>query len=295
VRRLRGLGVRFAMHHRLAAIRDDSALEFETSDGSQIVAPRATILALGGGSWPETGSDGGWVSALEKSGIAVTPLQPANCGWEVAWPPGVLAAAEGAPLKNIAVRVGHEQARGELVVTRHGLEGGAIYQLGAALRAMERPALEIDFKPDLTADALRAKLGPARRNWLAEATQRWKLSPAAAAILGHHPDAVNWTTAEAWINAVKACRIALTAPRPLAEAISSAGGVRWSELDARLMLRRRPGVFVAGEMIDWEAPTGGYLMQGCFATGAHAAHGALEWLSHNRAKRDSQPQVAPEG
>jgi uncharacterized flavoprotein (TIGR03862 family) len=279
VRRLRGLGVRFAMLHRLAAIRDDGALEFETSDDPQIVTPRAAILALGGGSWPETGSDGGWVSALEKRGITVAPLRPANCGWEVAWPAEVLAEAEGAPLKNIAVRAADEQARGELVVTRHGLEGGAIYQLGAALRAMERPSLEIDFKPDLTADALRAKLGPARRNWLAEATQRWKLSPAAAAILGHHPDAANWTTAEDWIAAVKNCRVALAGPRPLAEAISSAGGVCWSELDARLMLRKLPGVFVAGEMIDWEAPTGGYLMQGCFATGAHAARRAFEWLN----------------
>jgi uncharacterized flavoprotein (TIGR03862 family) len=279
VRRLRGLGVHFAMHHRLAAIRDDSALELATPDGPQIVTPQATILGLGGGSWPETGSDGGWVSVLEKLGIAVAPLRPANCGWEVAWPPGVLAAAEGAPLKNIAVRVGNEQARGELVVTRHGLEGGAIYQLGAALRAMEQPMLEIDFKPDLAAEALRAKLGPARRNWLTEVTQRWKLAPAAAAILGHHPDVASWTTAEAWIAAVKACRIVFTGPRPLAEAISSAGGVRWAELDARLMLRKLPGVFVAGEMIDWEAPTGGYLMQGCFATGAHAARGALEWVN----------------
>jgi uncharacterized flavoprotein (TIGR03862 family) len=281
VRRLRGLGVHFAMHHRLTAIRDDGTLEFETPDGPRIVAPQATILALGGGSWPETGSGGGWVSALEKHGIAVAPLRPANCGWEVAWPAEVLAKAEGAPLKNIALRAGNEQARGELVITRYGLEGGAIYQLGAALRAMVHPALEIDFKPDLDAAALRAKLGPARRNWLAEATQRWKLAPAAAAILGHHPDAANWTTAEAWITAVKSCRVALTGPRPLAEAISSAGGVRWSELDVHLMLRKLPGVFVAGEMIDWEAPTGGYLMQGCFATGAHAARGVLEWLGES--------------
>lgn len=279
VRRLRGLGVHFAMHHRLAAIRGDGALEFTTPDGPQIVAPRATILALGGGSWPETGSDGGWVSALERRGVAVAPLRPANCGWEVAWPAEVLAEAEGKPLKNIAAHAGNEQARGELVITRYGLEGGAIYQLGAALRTMEHPALEIDFKPDLTAEALRAKLGPARRNWLAEATQRWKLAPAAAAILRHHPDAANWTTAEAWIAAVKACRIGFTGPRPLAEAISSAGGVCWSELDVRLMLRKLPGVFVAGEMIDWEAPTGGYLMQGCFATGAHAARGVLTWMN----------------
>jgi hypothetical protein len=281
VRRLRATGVHFEMHHRLVAIRSGGELEFEAPDGLRRVRPSATVLALGGGSWPETGSDGGWTRMLESCGIEVAPLQPANCGWEVAWAPGVLAAAEGQPLKNIVARAGDEQAAGELMITRYGLEGGAIYQLGTALRGMVRPELEIDFKPGLDVEALRSKLGPARRNWLAEVTQRWKLGAVAAAILAHHNDRESWATPEAWIQAVKHCRISLVGPRPIAEAISSAGGMRWSEVTENLMLRKLPGVFVAGEMIDWEAPTGGYLMQGCFATGGHAARRAVEWVGRS--------------
>lgn len=278
VKRLRAAGVCFEVHHRLVGIRPGGELDFETPDCLRTIRPAAAILALGGGSWPETGSDGGWTRVLEACGIEVAPLQPANCGWEVAWAPEMLSAAEGQPLKNIVARAGDEQATGELMITRYGLEGGAIYQLGAALRGMVRPEIAIDFKPGLGVETLRSKLGPARRNWLAEVTQRWKLGPATAAILAYHPERESWVTPEAWIQAVKHCPIPLVAPRPIAEAISSAGGVRWSEVTEDLMLRKLPGVFVAGEMIDWEAPTGGYLMQGCFATGGYAARGAVEWM-----------------
>jgi uncharacterized flavoprotein (TIGR03862 family) len=270
VRRLRAGGVRFATHHRWIGWRD-GALEFATPEGVRRVDAAATILALGGGSWPETGSDGSWVGALRAAGVAVAELRPANCGWEVAWPPELLAAGEGRPWKNVRVSAGGESVRGELMVTRYGLEGGAIYALGAALRAMERPEIEVDFKPDVSEERLREKLGPARRNWTEEARQRWRLEPAVAALLA------GADSAEALVSGVKHCPIALRGPRPLAEAISSAGGVRWSELTDGLMLRRMPGVFVAGEMIDWEAPTGGYLMQGAFATGGRAAQAALGW------------------
>ncbi|MDD5200986.1 MAG: TIGR03862 family flavoprotein [Terrimicrobiaceae bacterium] len=278
VQRLRRMGVRFAMHHRWIGFRN-GALEFETPDGLRAIRADAGILALGGGSWPETGSDGRWVAALERCGVEVAALRPANCGWEIAWPPEVLAEAEGLPVKNLVVRAGGEKAAGELLITRYGLEGGAIYQLGAALRAMERPAIEIDFKPALSVEQLVAKLGPARRNWLAEARSRWKLGPGAVAIFSHHPGSAAWDSAATLARTVKCCRIALAGPRPLAEAISSAGGVRWGELDCNLMLKRLPGVFVAGEMIDWEAPTGGYLMQGAFATGMRSAQGALAWMA----------------
>lgn len=270
VRRLRAGGVRFATHHRWLGWRE-GALEFATPEGPRDFEADATILALGGGSWPETGSDGGWVEILRTAGVEVAELRAANCGWEVAWTPELLAAGEGRPWKNVRVSAGGESVRGELMVTRYGLEGGAIYALGAALRAMERPEIEVDFKPDVSAERLREKLGPARRNWAEEARQRWKLDPAVAALLA------GADSAEALVRGVKQCRIALTGPRPLAEAISSAGGVRWSELDDGLMLRRMPGVFAAGEMIDWEAPTGGYLMQGAFATGGRAAQSALRW------------------
>jgi uncharacterized flavoprotein (TIGR03862 family) len=254
-------------------------LEFRlANDEPRIVETDAVILALGGGSWPETGSDGAWTNALAALGVAVAPLQPANCGWEFPWPPAVLAEAEGQPLKSIVVRVGGQEVAGELLITKYGLEGGALYQLGPILRAMAEPELAIDFKPTFTVAQLVAKMGPVRRNFLAEARQRWKLSAAAFAMLSNLPGHGPWDSAESLAAEVKHCALRLTGPRPLAEAISSAGGVRWSELDRGLMLRKLPGVFVAGEMIDWEAPTGGYLLQGCFATGTRAARAALEWL-----------------
>jgi uncharacterized flavoprotein (TIGR03862 family) len=278
VRELRRAGVCFATHHRWLGWEAD-ALSFETPDGPRTVNADAVILALGGGSWPETGSDGGWVEILARRGIDVAPLQSANCGWELEWPAELLARAEGSPLKNVVVSAGGESAAGELMITRYGFEGGAIYQLGAALRAMGSPEVAIDLKPGLTESRLIEKLGPAKRNLLAEAKQRWRLGVGAEAILDHHPERDSWITPEAMARAVKQCRVPLRGPRPIAEAISSAGGVRWPELDDVLMLVRLPGVFVAGEMIDWEAPTGGYLIQGCFATGGHAARGALAWLA----------------
>jgi uncharacterized flavoprotein (TIGR03862 family) len=231
----------------------------------------AIVLALGGASWPETGSDGTWPAILTGHGIDVAPWVPANCGWEVEWPADLLARAEGLPLKNLTVRAGNESVSGELLITRHGLEGGAIYRLGRTLRAMKEPRLEIDFKPQLTVEAIReraANLDNAR-DWF----RAWKLSVAAIALLETIcPD--DCSDCERLIARVKNFTLFLRGPRPIAEAISSAGGVRWSELDESLMLRKLPGVFVAGEMIDWEAPTGGYLLQGCFTTGTRAGRAA---------------------
>ena len=280
--RLRGLGVQFALHHRWLGFEGvDGArnLLFQAPEGLRSLPFDACILALGGGSWPETGSDGAWTAILEQAGIAVSMLEPANCGWEIAWPPEVLAKAEGQPLKNIAASAAGEMAAGELLITGYGLEGGAIYQLGSALRGMAAPVLSIDLKPGTSAAQLVARLGPIRRNILAEAGSRWRLSPAAFALLSHCAGAEPPLSPESAAALCKACTLRLLRPRPLAEAISSAGGVRWPEIDGSLMLRRLPGVFVAGEMIDWEAPTGGYLLQGCFASGDRAARSALKWLS----------------
>jgi uncharacterized flavoprotein (TIGR03862 family) len=277
VQRLRHSGVKFATHHRWEGWCEGS-LVFHTPEGERSLRPAATILALGGGSWPETGSDGGWADILRSHGIAVAPLAAANCGWEVDWPAELVVAAEGMPLKNVAVRAGDDrEVRGELMITHYGLEGGAIYQAGAALRAMDSPELWLDLKPAVSAERLIQRLGPAKRNLRAEAKARWRLGAGAEAMLDHHPERDSWTTPEAMAKAVKRLRVALIRPRPIAEAISSAGGVRWSEIDASLMLRRMPGVFVAGEMIDWEAPTGGYLMQGAFATGKRAGESAALW------------------
>ena len=270
IERLRGLGVRFEMNHRLVALEPG---KFSFTNGHTATAD-AVILALGGGSWAKTGSDGAWTSIFEKLGIAHHPLAAANCGWEHEWPPDVLAAAEGKPLKNIQVRAGKITAIGELMVTRYGLEGGTIYQLGAALRAMPEPVIAIDFKPTFTHEQLVAKMESVRRDFLTEARTRWKISEPVHAILSQH----TWSDAASLAREVKNCVIPLTCPRPLDEAISSAGGVCWSEIDDTLMLKKLPGIFLAGEMIDWEAPTGGYLLQGCFATGTRAAKSAVEWL-----------------
>ena len=275
VQRLRALGVKFAVHHRWTALRREGRwmLDFQTSDGIRTFAADAGIHALGGGSWPETGSDGAWAAVLESLGVEVAPLRSANCGWEYPWPRAVLDAAEGQPLKSIAARAGGAEVRGELLVAKYGLEGGALYQLGPQLRAT--PELAIDFKPSSSIEQLVAKMGPIRRNFLAEARARWKLNDAIFSIVSHVPEPRAWESAAALAAHVKECPLKLTGPRPIAEAISSAGGVCWRELDDNLMLRKLPGVFVAGEMIDWEAPTGGYLIHGCFATGTRAGRSAL--------------------
>lgn len=275
---IKSQGVRFAMNHRLRDISPSSphTLVFDTPDGELTTTADTVILALGGGSWPDTGSDGQWLSFCETLGIATNPLVAANCGWQVDWPAGFLEAHEATPLKNLYLRAGSEEAIGELIITSYGLEGGPLYQLGPALRAMEHPAVTIDFKPSFTPERLIAKMESARRNFLHEATLRWKLPAAAGALIDklHGPIA----SAKQLAPLAKALPLPLRGPRPLAEAISSAGGIRWSELDDQLMLRKLPGIFVAGEMIDWEAPTGGYLLQGCFSTGTLTGNAAANRL-----------------
>ena len=273
ITRLRQLGVRIETRHRLVEIKPGRSHELSFSNGTTVHAA-AVVFAMGGGSWSRTGSDGSWLECFAARGIECRPLVPANCGWEHAWSAETLAVAEGKPLKNIVVSAGGQHAVGELLVSRYGLEGGAIYQVGAVLRAMKHTQIAMDIKPTFTHEQLVAKMESVKRDVLGQARIRWKLSDAAHAIL----DRKEWHDAASLADEVKHCVIPLSGPRPLDEAISSAGGVAWSELDQDLMLRRFPGYFVAGEMIDWEAPTGGYLMQGCFATGTRAGNSAADWL-----------------
>ena len=278
IERLRSNGVEFQTGARFTGLeRAEDGWRVRFGDHTR--EAKAVVLALGGASYPETGSDGQWPNILAQHGIDITPWQPANCGWEVSWPPSVLERAEGLPLKNLMVRVGDEAVSGELLITKYGLEGGAIYRLGPKLRQMNEPALTIDFKPQLSADVLReraAKLSE-RSEWF----RAWKLSAGAVALLesiaNETPQPSEAVTVEHAIEQVKNFTIRLLGPRPIEEAISSAGGVPWPEFDETLMLRKMPGVFVAGEMIDWEAPTGGYLLQGCFATGNRAGASAAAW------------------
>jgi uncharacterized flavoprotein (TIGR03862 family) len=279
IRRLRASGVQFRPGSRLTGLVDEGETwraDFQNANAHFSLAADAIVLALGGASWPETGSEGTWTEILAAHGVEIAPWLPANCGWEVNWPAELLARAEGLPLKNLTVSAGAESISGELLLTRHGLEGGAIYRLGRTLRSMTHPCLEIDFKPQLTIEKLRERVIdlPGSGNWF----RAWKLSDAAIALLEtFFPD--DCGDREQLLSRIKKFPLSLRGPRPIAEAISSAGGIRWDELDQNLMLRKLPGIFVAGEMIDWEAPTGGYLLQGCFATGTRAGRAAANFFS----------------
>jgi uncharacterized flavoprotein (TIGR03862 family) len=277
VARLKKQKVDFRLRHdwiRIEQAGADWTAAFRTPEGESTLQARAIILAMGGGSWPQTGSNAAWIPILRAAGIDITPLTPANCGYEVDWPTAFLAVAEGQPLKNIVVHAGTESVAGELLVTRYGLEGGALYQLGRTLRTMKNPSLNLDLKPTFTLEQLTAKLPLKAANMVEAAARVWKLNPLAKALLLSRPVSSAFELAAL----VKAFPVPLIGPRPLDEAISSAGGVAWPELDENLMLRRLPGVFCAGEMIDWEAPTGGYLLQGCFSTATRAARGVEKFL-----------------
>ncbi|MEY3394666.1 MAG: hypothetical protein RL346_902 [Verrucomicrobiota bacterium] len=266
--RLKQWGVEIRPNHRWSGLRDGNVLVFE--NGAEVRA-KAVVFALGGASWPKTGSDGGWVGKFRELGVTCAPWAASNCGWEVDWPASLLEKAEGMPMKNLVVSAGKRSVAGELLVTRYGLEGGAVYALGRELRAMEEPMIEIDFKPTYSADDLHKKLHNGFD--LAHASRSWKLGEAARQVIGLE----SFKSAAELIARTKACRVRFRGPRPLSEAISSAGGVSWNELDESLMLRAWPGVFLCGEMIDWDAPTGGYLLQGAFATGSRAGAAAARW------------------
>ena len=280
--RLNELGVEIRTRSRWTGWRD-GALIFDTPDGERIEHPAATILAMGGASWPRLGSDGAWVPTLEGQGVAVSPLVPANAGFDVAWSDIVIERFAGQVLKPAALTFGDQTVRGEMVVTRYGVEGGAIYALSAALRAAiaaeGSATLVVDLRPDLTEAALAERLGRPRgkdsmTNHLRKAGG---LSPVAVALLreiGDIPPGFDKLAKR-----IKAVRLKLTGIQGLDRAISTAGGVEFSALDPSLMLTAKPGVFVAGEMIDWEAPTGGYLLQASLASGVVAANGALRWLA----------------
>jgi uncharacterized flavoprotein (TIGR03862 family) len=280
VRRLHDAGVQFAQYHRWTGLISGSPihLNFDVQGARSEFDADAVILALGGVSWPETGSDGQWAMTLKSLGIGMTPFAPSNCGWEVDWPAAFLAEAEGKPIKNVVVRAGGEEATGELMITSYGLEGGALYPLAHVLREMRDPTITIDLKPAMSKSELMKRLDKPRLRPLLEAGRKWRLGETVVALLDSHAERDRLGSAAGLAAMVKACPIHLRGPRPIAEAISTAGGIQWSELDNRLMLRKLPGVFVAGEMIDWEAPTGGYLLQGCLAMGTRAAKSALEYV-----------------
>ena len=280
LRRLSQLGVALRTRSRFVGFAENGSLRFASPGGEERVEAGAAVFALGGASWPRLGGDGTWVEMFLDAGIAVSALKAANCGVIVNWSAKVKETFAGAPLK--AIVLGHNGAKvhSEAVVTTQGLEGGAVYALSTRLReaieAEGAATLAIDFKPDVAEAVLAARLRRKKGQSLSTLLRKSAgLTPVVVALLrevGRLPD-----NAEALSALVKHCEFRIYATAPIARAISSAGGVTWSEIDQDFMLIRRPGVFVAGEMIDWEAPTGGYLLQACFSTGAVAGRAAAAW------------------
>jgi uncharacterized flavoprotein (TIGR03862 family) len=283
LRRLETLGVRFALRHRLDSVGLDGTIRFGAPEGPVEIRPDATLLALGGGSWPRLGSDGAWVPLLRDLGLGVGDLVPANCGFRIAWSDSFRTRFAGMPLKRIALSFAGETVRGEAAITEAGVEGGAVYALSRRLReAVARDGIAVplvDLRPDLDFATLSAPLGrPRGKQSLSTFLRKAAgLSPVAINLLREAGPVPN--DPQALAAAIKAVPLRLLAPMPIERAISSAGGLSFDELDSGFMLRRRPGLFAAGEMLDWEAPTGGYLLQACFATGVAAGSGILAWLA----------------
>lgn len=293
LRRLDGLGVRLLTRHRWHGWDETGRLLVETEGGERLtLAPDATLLALGGASWPRLGSDGGWTEILSARGVAIAPLLPANCGFEHRWSDHFAGRFAGMPLKRIALSFDGLRVMGEAVVTREGLEGGVVYALSGRLRdaiAAHGPQTVIlDLRPDLSPSHLAARLARPRGKQSTASFLRKAggLMPVAVNLLREVLGALP-VEPEALAQAVKALPLTFTGPRPISRAISSAGGVRREALDDNLMLKALPGVFAAGEMLDWEAPTGGYLLQATFATGIAAAHGIRRWLGEARPPKAS--------
>lgn len=281
--RLRDLGVRIETGHRWLGRREGSNRFAVGGSQTVDVATDITVLALGGASWPRVGSDGAWTELLQAAGVAVSPLRPANCGVCIAWTDAFASKFAGTPLKNISLGVGTMSVRGDAVITPEGVESGPVYPLASAIRDTidrdGRCTITVDLHPDLTAPAIVARLAQRRpKDSLSSMLRRTLgLSPVAIALLREATANAVPTDAAALATLVKRVPLVATGVQPMARAISTAGGIALSEVDARMMLRRLPGVFVAGEMLDWDAPTGGYLLQASFSTGVAAARGALAW------------------
>lgn len=294
LRRLRADGVEFHMRHRWQGWDDSGALRFDTPVGAVTANADGVVLALGGASWPQLGADGAWVAPLQAHGIGIAPFKPANCGFETDWTPHLRERYAGQPVKSVVMSLastvdgrGYRQA-GEFIVTANGIEGGAVYALSAPLREQIAHAGEAIVHIDLTPGRELARLAEelarprGRRTMASHLQRRAGIAGVKSGLLHEVLSAETWTDPQALAAAIKALPLRLTGTRPLAEAISTAGGVRFSALAPELMLTQLPGVFCAGEMLDWEAPTGGYLLTACLATGRAAGAAASAWAHrHN--------------
>jgi uncharacterized flavoprotein (TIGR03862 family) len=285
LRRLDNLGVQYSARYTWQGW-DGDALQFTDAEFQQVlVNPDATLLAMGGASWPRLGSDGGWVNILSKCGVAIAPLRPSNCGFIAPWSMHFSTRFAGVPLKSVTLNHKGISSQGEVMITAQGIEGGAIYALSAHLResiATEGYAvMHLDLRPNTSLEALTKKLqSPRGSQSLSTHLRKAGFSPVAISLLREvtPPEQLVKYTPTTLAALLKNLPITLTKPTDIARAISTAGGIELSELDNNFMLHTKPGVFAAGEMLDWEAPTGGYLLQGCFSTATAAAHGILDFL-----------------
>ena len=298
--RLREAGVRLHARHRWLGWDATGALRFETPQGEQAVPADAVVLALGGGSWPKLGSDGAWVRLLAQRGVEVAALRPANCGFDIGWSEHFRARFAGHPVKSVVASCADaagavERRQGEFVVTATGVEGSLIYALSARLcdeiAANGSAVLHLDLAPGRELPRLVDELSRPRgsRSLSSHLQSRTGIKGVKAGLLREVLPAEDFADPARLAAAIKALPLRLVAPRPLEEAISSAGGVAFEALDERLMIRILPGVFCAGEMLDWEAPTGGYLLTACFASGRAAGRGALAWLNQKTREQQAQP------
>jgi len=296
--RLREYGVHFHMRHRWVGWDEARALRFEVPNSPhptllppageganvKIIKVDAVILALGGGSWPQLGSDGAWVPLLSQHGATVAPLRPSNCGFDIAWSTHFRERFVGEPLKSVAASFSDVRKQGECVITTHGIEGGLIYAISAPLRdEIERigsATLHLDLLPDWSAERVLTEVAHPRgsRSLSSHLQSRLGLKGVKANLLREALSAEQMNDAALLAHTIKHLPLRLIATRPIAEAISTAGGVTFESLDEKLMIKKSPGLFCAGEMLDWEAPTGGYLLTACFASGRVAGMGALAWL-----------------
>jgi uncharacterized flavoprotein (TIGR03862 family) len=298
VRRLREDGVHFHVHHRWLGWSDDGALRFATPDGERLVRADAVVLAMGGGSWPELGSDGEWQAPLAARGVDVSPLVPSNCGFDIGWSEHLATRFAGTPLKPVVIHLrdkdGKEHSRqGECVITATGIEGSLIYAYSSILRdaiaAHGSTTIALDLSPDRPLERLRADLAKPRgsRSMSEHLRRHTGLTGVKAALLHEVLDREQFHDTGTLARTIKQLPLRLSQPRPIDEAISSGGGVRLEALSPQLMLTAVPGVFCAGEMLDWEAPTGGYLLTACFASGQRAGLGAAAWIKQSPVPADN--------
>ncbi len=281
-------GLQIYTRHKWVGWGKDHALLFETPDGEKNVkADDAVILALGGGSRPELGSDGRWIPLLAAYNVEIAPLKPANCGFDVQWTSYFRDKYEGKPVKSVAITFKGQRKLGEFIITEKGVEGSLIYAISARLRdeieLAGRAIIELDLTPDWTQGEVTEKLSRPRgsHSFSKHLKRTLNITGVKSGLLWEFVNRKDFSEPEMLACAIKSLPIPLIAPRPLEEAISSAGGVTFESLDERLMLHALPGVFCAGEMLDWEAPTGGYLLTASFASGYTSGLGALDWLDHN--------------